>query len=129
MKAIDTNVLIRYLMQDDPIQSPAASKYIKNAGERIVINSIVLCELVWVLKAAYRQPKEVITEVLEKILFTEQFELEDRDSTWRALTDFKQKRGTDFSDCLIGQKNRSLDCEETVTFDRGLKELETFKVL
>lgn len=129
MKAIDTNVLVRYLVQDDPVQSPIASKYIKTSDERILISSIVLCELVWVLRSAYGHTKEVITDILEKILYTEQFEIEDRDLTWKALTDFKNSKGADFSDCLIGQKNRLFDCKETVTFDLGLKDLRTFRLL
>ncbi|MEB3180290.1 MAG: PIN domain-containing protein [Nostocaceae cyanobacterium] len=56
MKGIDTNILVRYLVQDEPTQGELAAAYIseiKASGETCFINNIVLCELVWVLKSVY----------------------------------------------------------------------------
>lgn len=129
MTGLDTNVLVRYLVRDDPAQAEAASRFIKSVDEKLLINLIVLCEVVWVLRAAYGYSKDVIAGVVEKILSTEQLVIEDAEVAWKALAEYKTSRSADFSDCVIGQKNRSLSCELTVTFDRGLKELATFKLL
>ena len=129
MKALDTNVLIRYLVRDDLTQAKAASRFIKSTDEKLLINLIVLCEVVWVLRAAYGYGRNVISDVVEKILSTEQLVIEDAEVAWKALAEYKISRSADFSDCVIGQKNLSLNSEFTVTFDRGLKDLATFKLL
>ena len=131
MKGLDTNVLIRYLTQDDPKQSRAATAWIEKStgkGQRCYINAIVLCELVWVLKGAYGHDKADIVMVLEKMLSTVEFSIEDRDSARHALDDYKRGSG-DFADYFIGWRNRKARCDETVTFDRGLKKNELFKLL
>lgn len=131
MKGLDTNVLVRYLVQDDPAQSSHASRYIERhctADDRCLINDIVLCELVWVLESAYGYPKETIAGVLEKLLMTSGFEIADKNTAWAALNDYRAKNA-DFADCLIGRINHALGCTETVTFDKALKQLDGFKLL
>jgi predicted nucleic-acid-binding protein len=128
MKGVDTNVLVRFLVKDDAHQGKIASNFLQTGEAAVFINSIVLCELVWVLETAYGYEKPTILEVLTKILFTQQFEVEDRDLLLIALEDYSNTRA-DFSDCLIGHKNRLLGCEKTATFDRKLKGLETFELL
>ena len=92
------------------------------------LNSIVLCELVWVLKAAYGATREETTAVLEQILRTRQFEVADRDTVRAALEAFKQGQA-DFADCLIGQLNQQAGCDETATFDKQAGALDTFRLL
>ncbi|HEY3129264.1 MAG TPA: PIN domain-containing protein, partial [Acidobacteriota bacterium] len=78
MIGLDTNVLVRYLVQDEPRQSARARAFIVGAAlrkESFFVNSIFLCELVWVLQSKYRYSKEVICDVLEKLLLAEQFEI------------------------------------------------------
>ena len=131
MIGLDTNVLVRYLTRDDPEQYAKAAAFIKAAtdrGERFVVNTAVLCELVWVLATAYGYPRDQIARALEQILVTAQFEVERLDEARQALSDFRSTKA-DFSDALIGRINRSLGAGHTVTFDRGLKTLETFRVL
>ncbi len=131
MKGLDTNVLVRYLVQDDPAQAHRASRYIERhctADSRCLINNIVLCELVWVLESAYEYKKEIISEALEKLFMASGFEFEDKNIAWAALNDYRV-RNTDFADCLIGRLNRTLGCDETVTFDKALKQLDGFKLL
>ena len=65
---------------------------------------------------------------LEKILMTEQFEIEGRDEVWSALDGYEKDRG-DFSDYLIGRKNQHHGCSRTVTLDRSLKDDPTFELL
>ncbi len=126
MVGIDTNILVRYLVQDDPAQGKRASDFIEKTCTREnpgFINHIVLCELSWVLESVYSYEKETLIEVLEKILIVGQFEIENKDNVWAALHDYKNSKA-DFSDCLIARKNRFHGCEKTVTFDKGLKNLE-----
>ena len=131
MKALDTNLLARYLRDDDPEQSRKAGRLIQRAvkqGEGLYLNHVVLCELAWILAWVYGHHKEEIIGTVEAILFSEHFVLEDKASVESALEDYK-KSNADFADCLIGQRNRALGCEATLSFDRRLKHLEAFAVL
>ena len=131
MKALDTNVLVRYLVQDEPDQSLRAARFIEHAtsgGERLLIDVIVLCELAWVLESAYRYPKANLAEALEAILLTAQFEVEAKDNAWQALADYRHSRA-DFADCLIGRLNQSHGCDVTATFDTSLKGLPAFELV
>jgi predicted nucleic-acid-binding protein len=124
---LDTNVLVRYIVRDDAAQAARAARELER-DERFLISSIVLCELVWVLEAGYDFPRAEIAATLEKILATAQFDVEDKDMALAALDDFLAS-GADFSDCLIGRRNRAAGAVQTVTFDRGLRGLESFRVL
>ena len=88
----------------------------------------VLCEMVWVLDSGYGLSRTEIATTLEKILATAQFEIEGKDLALLALDDFKRS-GADFSDCLLGRRNRAAGAGETVTFDHGLRRLEGFRLL
>jgi predicted nucleic-acid-binding protein len=131
MTGLDTNVLVRYLTQDDPVQSERANQLIEQTlleGKSLFINHIVLCELVWVLTRAYDYPKSDVVDVIEKILLAHQFEIEDKSSVWEALNDLKTSRA-DFADCLIGVKNRQAGCEKTWSFDQATNVLDSFTSL
>ena len=131
MKALDTNVLVRFLTQDDPLQSRRANQYIEEVvarGESCLINLVVLCEMVWVLESAYRHPKTAILDLLGRVLSTSEFEIENKEVVWAALEDFKNSRA-DFSDCLIGRLNQRLGCDETASFDSAVKGLPGFRLL
>jgi predicted nucleic-acid-binding protein len=128
---LDTNILARYLTQDDPAQSRRANAVIAEAtrrGDRWAVNTIVLCELVWVLRDAYGFDRETVVTTLEKILDTGQFVIEDRDMARRALADYRHGPG-DFSDYLIGWRNREAGCSETATFDRALRRSGLFRLV
>ena len=131
MIGLDTNVLVRYLTHDEPMQYSKAAAFIDAAtgrGEQFVVNTAVLCELVSVLGTAYDYSREEIARALEQIFATAQFEVERLDEARQALGDFRSTKAG-FSDALIGRINRSLGAEHTVTFDRDLKTLETFHLL
>ncbi len=131
MRGIDTNVLARYLTQDDAPQAKAVDELIRNTaveGELLHIDDVVLCELVWVLRAAYRQDKPAIVGVLEKVLATSLFSFDDRGLLSQALADFRAGKA-DFADYVIGRRNRRAGCDRTVTFDRSLRGAATFTVL
>jgi predicted nucleic-acid-binding protein len=131
MKALDTNVLVRYLTRDDPAQERAASRFLEAArarSEPILVNLIVLCELVWVLGRAYEYSKAEVAAAIEQLLTTEQIVVEEADLAWLALSDFRATKA-DFADCLIGRKNLRLGSETTVTFDGRLRGLVGFATL
>jgi predicted nucleic-acid-binding protein len=131
VRGLDTNVLVRYLAQDDPAQALRANEWMEEAvsrGQKCFLNEIVLCELIWVLRGAYEYEKADLVMVLEKLLATAQFVIEDRDLVLAALTDFVQSSG-DFSDYLIGRRNKENGCSSTGTFDRNLKKSPLFTVL
>jgi predicted nucleic-acid-binding protein len=131
VKGLDTNVLVRYLTQDDAAQAAAASREIDGAaaaGDRFLVQPVVLCELVWVLESAYRMAKLDILRTLDAILATAQLEVADKDVAWQALGDYRKGRG-DFADYLIGRANERAGAEVTLTFDRQLKGHAAFQVL
>lgn len=131
MKGLDTNLLVRFLVQDDPDQSARVGELIDEcvaAGEAVFLNGVVLCEAVWVLESGYGHGRDVLADVLEKILLTRQFEVEDRDGIWRALEAFRQGEAG-FADYLIGERNRACGCDATATFDRALEGAPGFEVL
>ncbi len=128
MIGLDTNVLVRYLVQDDKRQSALAIKIIESPGEVFWVNLIVLCELAWVLESCYHLPKKKIAETIEKILITRQFSIERSDWVWESLDDFNMSNA-DFSDALIGRINIHHDCQTTLTFDKSTQKLKTFKVV
>ena len=127
MTGVDTNVVLRYLLRDEPAQAARAARELER-DERFLIGSVVLCELVWVLEAGYGFTRAEIGVTLEKVLATAQFEIEGKDLARAALDDFRSS-AADFSDCLVGRRNRGAGAGETVTFDKGLRGLAGFRVL
>jgi predicted nucleic-acid-binding protein len=127
---IDTNILVRYFTQDDPVQSRRATRFLQeqcSSENPCLINRIVLCELVWVLIRAYAYSKPQVIEVLEKVLLSE-FVIEDHAAAWTALRLYKRAEA-DFADCLVGILNLRLGCDRTRTFDRAASRLRGFALL
>ena len=121
MIGLDTNVLVRYVVQDDPEQAEAAERLIEEtctAQSPGYVGAPVLLELVWVLTAAYRYDRPVVASVIRQLLRSAELLVEDRETVWSALREF-ESGGADFADCLIGHRNRARGCDRTYTFDRG----------
>jgi predicted nucleic-acid-binding protein len=131
MKGLDTNVLARYLVQDDPRQSRRANAVIENAlaGEgRLHVDTIVLCELVWVLRTAFRLDRVTVAAALLQLVDAAQLSLDDRDLVRAAAERYRRGPG-DFADHVIGLRNRAAGCETTLTFDRAHRRDELFTLL
>ena len=132
MRGLDTNVLLRAVTGDDPVQSLLASRLLTEAemsGERFHVSTTVLCELVWALRGgAYRQGRDGIVETLEALLASGLFEVQQRDLVRRALDDYREGPG-DFADYLIGWQDDAAGCAGTLTFDRKLEECDRFVVM
>ena len=131
MNGLDTNVLVRYVVQDDAVQARKATKCITTActsNDPCQIDRVVLCELVWVLESGYGYSHDQIAEFMESLLHTRQFEFESRDAALAALRHYRRGK-VDFADALIGTANRNTGCKTTFTFDRKAAGLETFTLL
>lgn len=131
MIGLDTNVLIRYLAQDDPRQSPLATRFIEkrlSASEPGFIALVVVAEVVWVLVSLYEADRRKIVEVLEGILTTEQLRVESAELVRRALRRFERSKA-DFSDALIAESTVSAGCSRSVTFDRNAATTAGFELL
>ena len=120
MIGLDTNVLVRYIMQDDPKQSPKASKLIESldGNNPGYITLISVIELYWVLTSCYALTGEQVMQALDAILRTKQLMVERADQVMRALQVFAQGKA-DFADCLIERCASSAGCAQTMTFDVG----------
>ena len=131
MIGLDTNIIVRYLTQDDPEQAKIVNFEIESKKAQEIpfyITSIVMYELVWVLETAYEYSRDEIASALDKIFQTQQFEFENKKQMLSALTDYRTGKG-DFSDHLIGRTGNQAGCLETLTFDQGLKNNTFFRVL
>ncbi len=119
MIGLDTNVLVRYLAQDDAKQSPKATRLIESftvdAPGYISLVSIV--ELVWVLAGCYASTRAELCEVLETLLRAKGIVVAQADTVWKALRLFKEGKA-DFADCLIERSANEAGCSHTTTFDR-----------
>lgn len=127
MHGIDTNILVRLIIQDDEAQCRKALDYIKKHKE-VFITNLVLCEFTWVATACYLLKKEDLSKAIEGILKTEQFVIENADAAWTALHEYHRGKA-DFSDCLIGAIAKHYGCISTVTFDKKASELSYFELL
>lgn len=131
MRALDTNVLVRYLAADDRKQLRAAEEVLEDCQrerEPLFLSAIVLCELVWVLHGSYRQTKAAIIRELEQVLEMDLFQIEYELLVRQSLQLYREGRGN-FSDYLIGEISRHYGCRDVVTFDRDLKGCSGFTLL
>jgi len=120
MIGLDTNVLVRYLTQDDAAQSALANQVIeeqltpRNPG---FISSIVLVEVVWVLETCYNQTQSAIEAIVNGLLTTRQLVVDEADLVYLALKRFSGGNA-DFSDALIAVISENRGCSSTLTFDK-----------
>ena len=131
MKGLDTNILVRYLVQDDAKQAVTATNFIEKncTGESpCFIGHITLCELAWVLESNYNQDRSAIAGIIEQLLQVGQLEVLDPEVVWRALNDYKVSNA-DFPDHLLARVNQQVGCESTVTFDKKAGKQPGFEIL
>jgi predicted nucleic-acid-binding protein len=119
MIGLDTNVLIRYFVKDDPRQTQAAEELLDTlTPERPGwLGVVVLVELVWALRFTYRFQREGIVRVIESLLRSRDVVVEQENLAYQALSLYRNSKA-DFADCLIAASARAAGCSRTVTFDR-----------
>ncbi|WP_440998159.1 PIN domain-containing protein [Arhodomonas sp. SL1] len=122
MIGLDTKILARYLTQDDPQQAALATEVIEGECSRERpgrIALVVLCELVWVLRGAYRYDKAVVVRVLEELLPSAELAVEAEEVVHQALAAYRDG-AADFADYVIAYSNHAAGCALTRTLDRRL---------
>ena len=119
MIGLDTNVLVRYIAQDDQVQSSQATDLIESLSSDSpgFIAMVSIVEMVWVLQSCYQSTKSEIVSVIETILSTKELVVERADVIWQALRRFSDSKA-DFADCLIERCANAAGGEYTVTFDQ-----------
>ncbi|MEZ5478309.1 MAG: type II toxin-antitoxin system VapC family toxin [Thiolinea sp.] len=119
MIGLDTNMLVRYIVQDDAEQAASANRVIDalNLEHKAVISKIVLCELSWVLAYSYRYQREQIAMVLDTLLTTQEFVVEDSGQALRALQHY-QSGSAGFADYFLALSHQALGAEYTVSLDK-----------
>jgi predicted nucleic-acid-binding protein len=120
MIGLDSNVLVRYLTQDDPAQSTRATRLIeRQLSEKTpgFISLIVLVELGWVLNRLYRATGAELRQTVQDLLDTRQFVLEQRGAVIQAVK--RLDAASDIADSLIMELARAAGCERVVTFDKS----------
>lgn len=127
MIALDTNVLVRYLVRDDPRQAKIAARLVqKLTTERPgYISSPVVVELAWVLRKGYGLEPAPIVAALAKLLEMPNLVVEDEDAVRLAT----ESDHGDFVDRLIHFIGKHAGCETTATFDRGFARLPGVELL
>ncbi|MCK5801852.1 MAG: type II toxin-antitoxin system VapC family toxin [Lentisphaeria bacterium] len=131
MIGIDTNVLVRQIVQDDEGQAALAQELIEDRcspKNQAHLPLVVLCELVWVLNTAYRYSRKQIVLALRQVLVTDCFDVEQHALAWIALYDYDAS-GADYADCVIAQLNREQGAETTYTFDKKAGKNKGFTLL
>lgn len=118
MIGVDTNVLVRFLVQDDVVQGSLAKEFFASLSteEQGYIGSTTMIETVWVLQKCYQTPHAVIAKSMEALLDSQELAFQDSPSIYQALQAYK--KGTDFADALIVCAAKQAGCKTTVSFDK-----------
>jgi predicted nucleic-acid-binding protein len=131
MVGLDTNVILRYLLQDDPKQTTLANHIVdqvlrdRNPG---FISLVTVLEMVWVLRSLLKQTPTEIATHLEHLLAAESLEVQNGQQVFEAA--FALKRGTgEFEDALVGALNAWAGCSHTLTFDKRALRMPYFQLL
>ena len=129
MFGLDTNLLVRYLAQDDPVQSPKATQIIEKrltARDPGFVSIVAMVETVWVLDRAYGLTTQEISAAVERMLQTDVLVVENEQEVFTAMTALKEGRGS-FSDAIIAAPGSKAGCSYTLTFDQGALRISGFE--
>lgn len=128
MIGLDTNVVLRLIVEDDPEQTSRAAKFVAShctSDSPGFINRITLCETIWVLKSGHGYGRDKIAAAIRRITETMYFVVEDHEHVLRALDRF-ERAAVDFADALVAEVNGAHGCRATATFDRKAARLSRF---
>ena len=120
MIGLDTNVLVRYIMQDDERQSLMASRLMESltTEEPGFVSIVSVIELGWVLGGAYGLDRQQLAQAFEALLRTKEVVIDRAENVWQALR-VHQAGQADFADALSERISAAAGCRQTMTFDRG----------
>lgn len=131
MIGLDTSILVRYLTQDDPVQSPKATEIVErrlteeNPG---FVSIVAMVETVWVLARAYGLAAHEIATAVERMLQADVLVVQNEQDVFSAMIALKDGHGS-FADALIGALGVRAGCTRTLTFDRRASRLLGFKLV
>ncbi len=120
MIGLDTNVLVRYIMQDDARQAELATELMESltVDDLGFVPLVALVELVWVLSSSFDLARSQVVQALETLLQTKEIQVENAEVVWRAVRLYRAS-AADFADCLIERSAAAAGCSRTMSFDRG----------
>jgi predicted nucleic-acid-binding protein len=131
MKGLDTNILVRYLTQDDPVQSPKATEIMElwlTREDPGFISLVTMAETVWVLGSVYELPDGEIADTLERMLQADTLAVQNEQQVFTAMVALRRGWGA-FADALIGALGVWAGCESTLTFDRKAMRMAGFEIV
>ena len=132
MIGLDTNVLLRYLAQDDPKQSARATEIVEQRlteQEPGFVSLVTILEVVWVLKSLFKRSRQEIANDLEMLLAADTLEVQNEQEVYLAVVSLRNGSGT-FEDALIGSLGAWRGCSATLTFDEdAAKRLDGFELI
>lgn len=131
MIGIDTNILLRLWLNDDPVQNKRIDQLLAEHGGlpgSLLVTDVVLIEAVWTLKSAFEQDKHSQLIAVRSLLEETAFAFEEREAVAAALSLF-EAGSCGFADCLVVAKHARQGCDFTATFDRGMRKLPGVKLL
>jgi predicted nucleic-acid-binding protein len=129
--AVDTNVLVRLFVADEPAQASKAQKLFDAAADREIavwVSDTVLVELVWTLGRAYARERAEMVKALRALASHATVVLESPQAV-RDAADAFERGPADFADCLLSVKARAAGCDQLATFDRGMRGLPGVRLL
>ncbi|MBS3804761.1 MAG: type II toxin-antitoxin system VapC family toxin [Oleiphilaceae bacterium] len=117
MIAIDTNVLLRRLIEDDAQQAQKVADLFR-ANDGVLVTDVVLVETLWVLKGkGYKLDKKTLCSIVWALLEEPNIQFESEDAVWGALRDYMQHAGVHYPDALIAHKSQALGASTLYSFD------------
>jgi predicted nucleic-acid-binding protein len=130
MTGLDTNILVRIFIEDDPEQYRKVKEFLQSLTRETpgYVSLIALIELAWVLRSRYLLNKMQLIQCLGRLLDYPELVIEDHTAVTLALRRFSQFKA-DFADCLIEQLGHAAGCGDTVTFDVDASRFAGMKLL
>lgn len=131
MKAIDTNILLRYFLQDNPAQYDKVRKLFQKTkleNSQLFVSVLVVLEIIWVLESVYETPRQMIIDALLKAMALDFLRYEYALVLEQVLI-FAKDNTFDLSDLMIGAIAQANDCDTTLTFDRKASKSSYFELL
>ena len=131
MPGLDTNVLARWILNDDPRQSARVQRLFEEVRQRrsaLFVPSTVMLELEWVLRSRYKLGKSAVLEAYNALLETQELEFQDEPALERALSLYRQA-SADFADCMHAGQCGSADRAPMITFDDTATRLPNVELL
>jgi predicted nucleic-acid-binding protein len=130
MIGLDTNILVRYLTQDDPLQSPKAAEILERRLTEETpgfVSIVAMVEIVWVLDRAYGLPAHKVAAAVERMLQTDVLVIENEQEVFTAMIALKEGQGS-FADSVIAALGVRAGCSCTLTFDHKAARLRGFEL-